>query len=47
MTTIYINNKIAHFDSFIEGTIRKFTIMRTINEKDNVTKWFDGELRRL
>ena len=42
-----LNNKVAHFDSAIEETLRKFTITRTVNEKDNVNKWFNGELRRL
>ena len=33
-----LNNKAAYFDSAIEDTIRKFTITRTIKEKNNVNK---------
>ena len=35
------NNDNDQVDSAIEGTITIFTITRTINEEDNVNKWFN------
>lgn len=42
-----INNNAEHLDTCFDNTIRKFTKKKTINQKNNVNKWFSRELKLL